>query len=87
MVGYDTKASRKVVRKMVYLTYTERNDGAYEVCRGSQKIAEITKTATGCEIRTEPVQYATPEETQAMRGFLRANDEWLSRRAGKAISA
>jgi hypothetical protein len=72
---------------MVYLIYTERRTGVYDVCRGSQKIAELEKTATGCEIRTEPMQYATPEEVGSMRSFLRANGEWLSRRAGKVTSA
>jgi hypothetical protein len=58
---------------MVYLTYAERSKGAFDVCRGSQKIAELEKTENGCEIRPEPTQYATPEEVQAMRSFARSS--------------
>jgi hypothetical protein len=65
---------------MVYLSFTEKGTGGgkghdvYEVFRGSTKISELAKTATGCEIRPEPTQYATPEEVQAMRAFISGSD-------------
>jgi hypothetical protein len=57
---------------MVYLAYTEKGRDVYEVYRGSKKIAELEKTAEGVEIRPEPLQYAAPEEAQAMRAFILA---------------